>query len=115
MSEPTRPAGADAQQASFQIEKIYVKDLSLEVPNAPQIFPEAQEPQLEVQVRNQGGQFADNLYEVVVSVTVTTTATSNSPSANCAASLRTWISSCGASACMKTCGAFGTSSDMSLT
>ena len=71
MSEPTRPAGADAQQASFQIEKIYVKDLSLEVPNAPQIFTEAQEPQLEVQVRNQGGQFADNLYEVVVSVTVT--------------------------------------------
>ena len=76
MSEPTPPAGADPaaqdpQQASFQIEKIYVKDLSLEVPNAPQVFTQAQDPQLEVQVRNQGGQFADNLYEVVVSITVT--------------------------------------------
>ena len=41
--------------------------------------------------------------------------TSQSPSANCAASLRTAISSCGFSICMKICGAFGTSSERSLT
>jgi preprotein translocase subunit SecB len=75
MSEPTHPAGAETQsqapQPAFQIEKIYVKDLSLEVPNAPQIFMQVENPQLEVQVRNQGGQFADGLYEVTVTVTVT--------------------------------------------
>jgi preprotein translocase subunit SecB len=62
---------ADAQQPSFQIEKIYVKDVSLEIPNAPQVFLEAQGPQLEIQVRNESQQFAEGLFEVVVTVTVT--------------------------------------------
>jgi preprotein translocase subunit SecB len=59
------------QQPTFQIEKIYVKDISLEVPNAPQVFMQSESPQLEVQVRNESAQFADGLYEVTVSVTVT--------------------------------------------
>ena len=77
MSDPTQPAGADPspaqapQQPSFQIEKLYVKDLSLEVPNAPQVFTQMENPQLEIQVRNEGMQFADGLFEVVVTVTVT--------------------------------------------
>src|ERR1700675_2365296 len=77
MSDPTPPAGAGAspaqapQQPSFQIEKLYVKDLSLEVPNAPQVFMQVENPQLEVQVRNEGMQFADGLFEVTVTVTVT--------------------------------------------
>src|SRR6185295_10886889 len=79
MSEPTQPAGADPfglqsaapQQASFQIEKLYVKDLSLEVPNAPQVFIQAENPQLEIQVRNEGTQFAEGMFEVTVTVTVT--------------------------------------------
>ena len=62
---------ADEQQPSFQIEKLYVKDLSLEIPNAPQVFLEAQAPQLEIQVRNEAQQFAAGLFEVVVTVTVT--------------------------------------------
>ena len=65
-AEPSQPS-----QPSFQIEKIYVKDLSLELPNAPQIFLQAESPQLEIQVRNEGQKFADALYEVVVTVTVT--------------------------------------------
>ena len=71
--EPTSPAGADGStaQPSFQIEKVYVKDLSLEVPNAPQVFMQAESPQLEVQVRNEAAQFADGMFEVVVTVTVT--------------------------------------------
>lgn len=59
------------QPPSFNIEKIYVKDLSLEIPNAPQIFLQADTPQLEVQVHNESRQFADSLYEVTVTVTVT--------------------------------------------
>lgn len=62
---------ASQQQPTFQIEKIYVKDLSLEVPNAPQVFMQAESPQLEVQVRNESMQFGDSMYEVTVSVTVT--------------------------------------------
>lgn len=59
------------QQPTFNIEKLYVKDLSLEIPNAPQVFMQADTPQLDVQVHNEAQQFADNLYEVIVTVTVT--------------------------------------------
>lgn len=58
-------------QPTFQIEKLYVKDLSLELPNAPQVFMQGENPQLEIQVRNDAQQFAEGLYEVVVTVTVT--------------------------------------------
>jgi len=63
-------ANTEAQPA-FQIEKIYVKDLSFELPGAPQVFLQGESPQLEIQVRNEAQQFADALYEVVVTVTVT--------------------------------------------
>jgi preprotein translocase subunit SecB len=62
---------ADAPQPSFQIEKIYVKDVSLEIPGAPQVFLEAQTPQLEIQVRHEAAGFAESLFEVVLTVTVT--------------------------------------------
>jgi preprotein translocase subunit SecB len=60
-----------ANQPSFQIEKLYVKDLSLEIPNAPQVFVQQTQPQLEVQINTEGGQFAEGLFEVSVSATVT--------------------------------------------
>ena len=59
------------QQPSFQIEKIYVKDLSLEIPAGPQAFMQQAQPQLEVQINTAGGKFADDYYEVSVSATVT--------------------------------------------
>ena len=62
---------ADQQAASFNIEKIYVKDISLEVPNAPQVFMQADSPQLDVQVHTAAAHFTDALYEVIVTVTVT--------------------------------------------
>lgn len=64
-------AEAESQDPAFQIEKIYIKDISLEIPNAPQIFMQAEGPQLEVQVNNQASQFADGYFECVVTVTVT--------------------------------------------
>lgn len=62
---------ADPQQPSFQIEKLYVKDISLEIPGAPQVFLESQSPQLEIQVRNESAQIGEGLFEVVITVTVT--------------------------------------------
>ena len=69
MSQDEQAAGGE--QPTFQIEKIYVRDLSLEVPNAPEIFMQADAPQLEIQVGNEAKQFRDGLYDVQVSVTVT--------------------------------------------
>jgi len=62
---------SDENQATFQIEKIYVKDLSLEIPGAPQVFVQPEQPQLEVQINSEAGQFAEGLFEVVVRITVT--------------------------------------------
>lgn len=65
------PLATPQPQPSFQLEKIYVKDLSLELPNAPQVFLQSESPQLEIQVRNDAQKFGDSLYEAVVTVTVT--------------------------------------------
>lgn len=55
----------------FSIEKIYVKDLSVEVPNAPQIFLERQAPAIEVQLSNAAQSVDDGIFEVALTVTVT--------------------------------------------
>lgn len=57
--------------ATFQIEKLYVKDLSLEIPHAPQVFSEPTQPQLEVRIDTSSAAFAEGYYEVTVSATVT--------------------------------------------
>ena len=58
-------------QATFQIEKIYVKDLSLEIPNAPQIFTHQAQPQLEVRLDTAAAPFSEGYFEASVSATVT--------------------------------------------
>ena len=58
-------------EPTFQIEKIYVKDLSLELPNAPQVFMQSDQPQLEVQIPNEATRIAEGIFEVTVGVTVT--------------------------------------------
>lgn len=58
-------------QPVFSIEKLYVKDLSLEVPNAPFIFMEQEAPNIEVQIQNNGSAIGDGMYEVALTVTVT--------------------------------------------
>jgi preprotein translocase subunit SecB len=66
-----QPPQQPQEQAVFQIEKIYVKDVSLEIPNAPQVFIEQVQPQLEVQIASEINNFAEGLFEVTVSATVT--------------------------------------------
>lgn len=56
-------------QPVFSIEKLYVKDLSLEVPNAPKIFLERDTPQVNVQLRTSGETVDDGVYEVTLTVT----------------------------------------------
>lgn len=62
---------SDTNQPVFSIEKLYVKDLSLEVPGAPQIFLERENPEINVQLRTAGQALEDGVYEVTLTVTVT--------------------------------------------
>ena len=56
----------------FQIQRIYLKDLSLEQPNSPQILLEQAQPQVDINLGLAAGPVADGLYEVSVTATVTT-------------------------------------------
>ena len=58
-------------QPQFSMEKIYVKDLSLEIPHAPKIFLERANPQIDVQLHTQAGSLEEGVHEVVVMTTVT--------------------------------------------
>jgi len=58
-------------QPVFGIEKLYVKDISVEVPNAPEIFLEREAPQVEIQLNSAGRAIGDGAYEVLLTVTVT--------------------------------------------
>ncbi len=59
------------QQPVFQIQRIYLKDLSLEQPNSPAIFLEQEAPTIEVAVDVGAEQLADGVFESTVTVTVT--------------------------------------------
>ncbi|PKO89096.1 MAG: protein-export chaperone SecB [Betaproteobacteria bacterium HGW-Betaproteobacteria-12] len=59
------------EQPVFGIEKLYVKDLSLEVPHAPEVFLEREAPQIQIQLNTGGRLVGDSVYEVVLTVTVT--------------------------------------------
>ena len=58
-------------QPVFAIEKIYVKDLSLEIPNAPNIFLERDAPEINMQLGGKNQTIDDGLYEVLLTVTIT--------------------------------------------
>ncbi|BBO19770.1 MAG: protein-export chaperone SecB [Burkholderiales bacterium] len=62
---------SETEQPVFSIEKIYVKDLSLELPNAPQIFLERDQPAVEVGLQSEANGLGDGIFEVVLTVTVT--------------------------------------------
>ena len=57
----------------FQIQRVYLKDLSLEQPNSPQILLEQAQPQVDINLNLAAAPVADGIYEVAVTATVTTT------------------------------------------
>ncbi|RJX33464.1 MAG: protein-export chaperone SecB [Oxalobacter sp.] len=62
---------SEQQQPVFQIQRIYLKDLSLEQPNSPAIFLEQAMPAVEVSVSVGMEQVSEAIYESIVTVTVT--------------------------------------------
>jgi preprotein translocase subunit SecB len=69
--EDNNAAQEQAQQPGFGIEKIYVKDASLEIPHAPQIFTDRTQPQVSIELGNFAQQIEENVFEVAIKVTVT--------------------------------------------
>ena len=64
---------AEANGPVFQIQRVYLKDISLEQPNAPQIFLAQGEPQVQIQIDIQTTALNEGVFQVVVIGNVTTT------------------------------------------
>jgi preprotein translocase subunit SecB len=64
-------AAEEQQQAQFQLQKLYVKDVSFEVPNAPQVFQEDGQVEIKMNLAQRVENLAGGVNEVVLTVTVT--------------------------------------------
>jgi preprotein translocase subunit SecB len=69
MSEQNSQAAE--QQPQFNIQRIYLKDLSLEQPNSPSIFLEQESPAMEIALDVSSEQIADGFFESTITVTIT--------------------------------------------
>jgi preprotein translocase subunit SecB len=75
MAEEQNQAAAqeEEQQAQFQLQKLYVKDVSFELPSAPQIFQEDGQVEIKLNLSQKVEELTENVHEVVLTVTVTAT------------------------------------------
>jgi preprotein translocase subunit SecB len=67
----TPSAAAAAAAPVFQLQRVYLKDASLEMPHAPTIFLEQEAPQVDVQLEVSHEKVLDGIVEIVVRVTTT--------------------------------------------
>ncbi len=63
---------ADSQDPVFQIQRVYLKEASLEQPNSPAILLESEQPSVDIQLGVEAQQAAEGMFEVCVTATVTT-------------------------------------------
>lgn len=71
MTQSSHPADAQAGGPQFNLQRIYLKDLSLEIPDAPAVFIDQAEPRLEFQIDTHEKMLQPGLFEVGVRCTVT--------------------------------------------
>ena len=65
---------ADAQMGpTFTVEKLYVKDVSFEAPNAPHVFNEQGQPDLQMKLNQKVQRLAENAFEVSLGIILTCT------------------------------------------
>ena len=73
MADEQLNTAAEEQQVPFAIQRIYVKDISFESPNAPAIFRKEWQPEVKLDLDTRSEKLEDNMFEVILSLTVTTT------------------------------------------
>ena len=66
-------ADVQPQGATFTVEKLYVKDVSFEAPNAPQVFNEQGQPDLQMKLNQKVQRLGENAFEVSLGITLTCT------------------------------------------
>ncbi len=67
----TEQAAGQQPEQQFQLQRIFLKDLSYEAPKTPQLFKEQWKPEVNLEVNNTASEIESGIYEVVLKVTVT--------------------------------------------
>lgn len=67
------PGNGQASQAQLNLQKVYIKDASFEVPNAPQVYQEQGQPQVQLNLGQKHSKLSDDVHEVVLTLTITCT------------------------------------------
>ncbi len=73
MPESTDQASNENEQPEFNFARIYVKDVSFEIPHSPSIFNEPWEPDIKIQLDIVTNSLENNFHEVVLDITATAT------------------------------------------
>lgn len=73
MADEAANGATEVSGAQFNVQKIYLKNVSFEAPNAPAIFQESEAPQLQLNLNQKVARFDEGLYEVVLTITLTCT------------------------------------------
>ncbi|MDH5327239.1 MAG: protein-export chaperone SecB [Gammaproteobacteria bacterium] len=74
MTESNQGSGEQSQEQpsqQFVLQKVYLKDVSFETPNSPEIFTEKWEPTVNIELKTNGKALAAEVHEVVLGITVT--------------------------------------------
>ncbi len=61
------------EEQKFEIQKIYVKDISFETPNSPKIFTTKWNPKTDVHIQTENSKLDNDIFEVCITITVTAT------------------------------------------
>ena len=72
-AQQTGAAQGEQQQPQFAIQRIFVKDVSFEAPNAPEIFRKEWKPELNVDMNVGNKKLDDGVYEVTLTLTAKNT------------------------------------------
>ena len=70
-------AATEEQGPVLQLQKLYVKDVSFEVPNAPAVFQESGQSEVKLNLNQRANDIGEDLFEVVLTITVTATTDEN--------------------------------------
>lgn len=69
-TEKEKVQATESKGPQFAVQRLYIKDLSVEVPHSPEIFLDDWEPKMHMDLNTDSHQLSDEVYEVVLGITV---------------------------------------------
>jgi preprotein translocase subunit SecB len=69
---------ATSSTPQFEIQRIFIKDISYEAPNTPHTFKEEWKPEVQLNLETKSNRLEDNVHEVILSITATVTSNKKS-------------------------------------